>query len=79
MSEKKDDGSLKRLRAYIAEEAERLGQCGGRVLHIDLDDIDADGSDCVPTPSIDPLERDVGFLFGPMSKRRGSDAKKPLA
>jgi hypothetical protein len=70
MAEKTTDGNLKRLREYIAEEAQRLGRCGGRIHRIDLDEVDDEGASLIRPPSIDPLERDVDVLFGPTNKRR---------
>jgi hypothetical protein len=70
MAEKKKDGSLKRLREYMAEEAERLCQCGGRIHHIDLDEVDDENACLIPAPKIDPLERDVDVLFRESGRRR---------
>ena len=79
MGEKADNGSLERLRQYIAEETERLGQCGGQVHQIDLDEIDEDGASATPAPLIDPLKRDVDVLFGSLKKRRSADVDKHLS
>lgn len=78
MAEKKNDGSLKRLREYMAEEAERLCQCGGRIHHVDLDEVDDENVCLVPAPKIDPLERDVDVLFRESGRRRSAKADNRL-
>jgi len=78
MGDKKDDGSLKRLREYMAEEAERLCQCGGRIHHVDLDEVDEDGAQMIPAPRIDPLERDVDVLFSQSGRRRSEKTDNRL-
>ena len=69
MREQASDGNLKRLRRYIADEAERLGKCGGVVVHrIELDDVEDEP--CFPVPRLkhDALERDVDLLFRPVRR-----------
>ena len=78
MAEKKDNGSLKKLREYIAHETERLENRGGRVYHIDLDEVDEEGTCLIPAPRIDPLARDVDVLFNQSGRRRSDKTDKSL-
>jgi len=70
MADKLSDENLRRLREYIAEEARRLGDCGGKVIHIDLNAVDDDRTCSIPGAPSDPLERDLDVLFGCREKNK---------
>jgi len=63
MTEKESKDFLQNLRDYIVEETRRLDHCGGRVHHINLDEIDDEGKCLIPAPKLDPIERDLDTLF----------------
>jgi len=69
MNDKLSDEKLRRLREYIAEETKRLGECGGRILQCDFEDLDVEKVCSIPAVKRDPMERDVDALFGSSSKQ----------
>jgi len=71
MPKKITDTNLKRLRKYMLDEANRLGQNGSCVVHkIDLDKIDESAEVKPKVVSSDPLERDLDVLFESSEKRK---------
>jgi hypothetical protein len=69
MNDKLSDDKLRRLREYIAEETKRLGECGGRILKCDFEELDLEKVCSIPAAQRDPLERDVDALFGSSGKQ----------
>lgn len=61
----KSETNLRRLRRYIAEEAERLGKARGVVIHrINLEDLNDEVCQSIAIGSGDSLAQDVDQLFG---------------
>jgi len=56
----------------MAEEAKRLGRCGGRVHQIDLDALAEEKACSIPAEPCDPLEKDLDELFGSSNRRKPS-------
>jgi hypothetical protein len=71
MPEKTSHSNLRRIRQYIADEAERLGKNDDAVVHcVNLDDIDEE-THCVVKPGPkDSMEKDLDLLFGKKSRHR---------